>query len=97
MPPEKLTVEDVKDALAGLEGWTFDENTHALNKTFTFADFKEAWAFMNRVALLAEEKCHHPEWFNVYNRVSVTMTTHDAGGVSDFDIIFAKSMNSWAG
>ena len=96
MAPLKLTEEQVNAALGELSGWAFDADAHALKKDFTFSDFKEAWSFMNRVALLAEEKCHHPEWFNVYNRLSVTMTTHDAGGVSQFDLDFAKAMNGWA-
>jgi 4a-hydroxytetrahydrobiopterin dehydratase len=68
----------------------------SITKTFTFKDFVQAWGFMSRVALVAEKMDHHPEWFNVYNRVEVTLTTHDCGGVSEKDIDMAKLMDELA-
>eukprot|EP00638_Chattonella_subsalsa_P011084 CAMPEP_0117793110 /NCGR_PEP_ID=MMETSP0948-20121206/9854_1 /TAXON_ID=44440 /ORGANISM="Chattonella subsalsa, Strain CCMP2191" /LENGTH=99 /DNA_ID=CAMNT_0005623485 /DNA_START=154 /DNA_END=453 /DNA_ORIENTATION=+ len=76
-------------------GWTQMENRDALNKIFMFEDFNGAWSFMSRTALLAEKMDHHPEWFNVYNKVEVTLTTHDCGGVSKKDIIMAEKMDSY--
>ncbi|WP_417464254.1 4a-hydroxytetrahydrobiopterin dehydratase [Kordiimonas sp.] len=95
--PQKLSEDDRTGALAKLGGWTYDAEALAINKTFKFADFSEAWAFMNRAALLAEKMDHHPEWFNVYNRVEVKMTTHDADGVTALDIEMATAMNRFAG
>jgi len=66
--------------------WTLSREGKAVERTFKFADFNEAWGFMNRVALIAEKSDHHPEWFNVYNRVEITLTTHDAGGLSQRDV-----------
>jgi 4a-hydroxytetrahydrobiopterin dehydratase len=65
-------------------------------RKFAFKDFNAAFAFMTRVAMLAEKMDHHPEWFNVYNRVEVTLSSHDAGGVTDKDITMAKAMDAWA-
>ena len=95
--PTKLSDEAREAALNGLAGWTYDAESDAINKTFTFKDFSEAWGFMNRAALLAEKMDHHPEWFNVYNRVEVRMTTHDADGVTSFDIDMATAMNEFTG
>lgn len=94
--PSEMTEQDRSAALAGLNGWTYDADAKAINKTFQFADFSEAWAFMNRAALLAEKMDHHPEWFNVYNRVEVKMTTHDADGVTSLDIEMATAMEKFA-
>lgn len=75
------------------EGWTEDEN--ALRRTFEFADFSEAFAFMTRVALLAEQRSHHPEWSNVWNKVDITLTTHDAGStVTDKDRDLAAAIDA---
>lgn len=71
------------------------EQRDALMKTYKFADFSEAWGFMNRAALLAEQMNHHPEWFNVYNTVEVTLTTHDCAGISINDIQMAQAMDSF--
>jgi 4a-hydroxytetrahydrobiopterin dehydratase len=79
-----------------LPGWRMAEGRDALHRTFRFRDFSEAWAFMSRVALLAEAQDHHPEWFNVYNRVEITLTTHDAGGLSGRDVTFAKAIDALA-
>jgi 4a-hydroxytetrahydrobiopterin dehydratase len=73
-------------ALSQLEGWTAVSGKDAIGKTFKFADFNAAFGFMTRVALMADKLDHHPEWFNVYNRVEVVLTTHDADGVSDLDV-----------
>jgi len=95
--PNKLSKEDRDIALAEATGWSYDDTAKAITRTFLFADFSEAWAFMNRAALLAEKMDHHPEWFNVYNRVEVKMTTHDAGGVSQWDFDMANAMNAFSG
>jgi len=95
--PTKLSDAARSAALAGANGWTYDAEAAAITKTFQFKDFSEAWGFMNRVALLAEKMDHHPEWFNVYNRVEVKMTTHDADGVTVWDFEMASAMNSFAG
>lgn len=78
-------------------GWARHAGRHAITRSFTFADFNQAFAFMCRVALKAEAIGHHPEWSNVYNRVSVTLSTHDAGGVTEKDIALAAFMDAAAG
>lgn len=78
-------------------GWTVDETRDAICKEFTFKDFVEAFGFMTRVAIWAEKWNHHPEWFNVYNRVQVTLTTHDLGGLSSLDVKLARKMDALAG
>ncbi|CAN5433866.1 4a-hydroxytetrahydrobiopterin dehydratase [soil metagenome] len=83
-------------ALAQLESWTAVSDKDAISKTFKFADFNAAFGFMTRVALMADKLDHHPEWFNVYNRVEVVLTTHDADGVSDRDVTMAKFMDAIA-
>lgn len=85
-----------RDALlAELPAWTLREDGRAIVRTFRFGNFSEAWAFMNRVALYAEKADHHPEWFNVYNRVDVTLTTHDADGLSARDAEMARAMEGF--
>lgn len=85
--------ETARAALASeLPGWSQD-GTH-LKRTFTFTDFSAAWGFMNRVALLAERQDHHPEWFNVHNRVEIALTTHDAGGLSARDVHLARAIDA---
>jgi 4a-hydroxytetrahydrobiopterin dehydratase len=82
-----------RDQLAQtLPGWSMVEGRDAIRKSFKFADFNAAWGFMSRVALLAEKQDHHPEWENVYNRVVITLTTHDTGGLSDRDLKLAESI-----
>lgn len=93
--PNALQDNDRDSLLAELEGWTYNGGERSIKKEFRFKDFSEAWAFMNRAALLAEQMDHHPEWFNVYNRVDVTLTTHDADGVTQLDIDMAKAMESF--
>ena len=91
--PEKLTGAHRRAALDGLTGWADVEDRDAICKTFRFCDFSEAWGFMSRVALVAETMGHHPEWSNVYNQVHVTLTTHDAGGLSSFDVDLARRID----
>ena len=95
--PTELTDAERDAAMAAVSGWAYDTDAKAITKTFTFKDFSEAWGFMNRAALLAEKMDHHPEWFNVYNRVEVKMTTHDAGGVTSWDFDMATAMDTFAG
>jgi 4a-hydroxytetrahydrobiopterin dehydratase len=79
-------------ALKELAGWTEVQGRDAINKSFKFKNFNEAWGFMSRVALLAEQMDHHPEWFNVYNRVEITLSTHDCNGLSERDIKLARAI-----
>ena len=83
-------------AVAQLDGWNAAPDKDAITKTFRFADFNEAFGFMTRVALMADKLDHHPEWFNVYNRVEVLLTTHDADGVTELDVRLAKFMDGAA-
>ncbi len=92
----RLTDAERDALLAELPDWTLREDGMAMVRTFRFGDFPEAWAFMNRVALYAEKADHHPEWFNVYNKVDVTLATHDVGGVTQKDIDLATSMDGYA-
>lgn len=91
---EKLSSQAVQDALAGLTGWAFQADRQALYREFLFTDFAQAFGFMVRVAIEAEKADHHPEWFNVYNKVQVWLTTHDADGVSARDVALAARMNA---
>ncbi len=84
-------------ALSQLTGWQAVEGRDAISKSFRFKDFNAAFGFMTCVALEAEKRDHHPEWFNVYNRVEVVLTTHDADGVSALDVALAKFMDGLAG
>lgn len=93
----KLSPEDRKAALDALSQWTEVDGRDAISRSFKFKDFNAAFAFMTRSALLAEKLDHHPEWFNVYNTVEVTLSTHDAGGLSDKDVRMAKAMDRYAG
>jgi 4a-hydroxytetrahydrobiopterin dehydratase len=93
---EKLTGSIRKNALARLDGWSDVKDRDAISRTFTFSDFNEAFGFMTRAALVAEKLDHHPEWFNVYDRVEVTLATHDAGGVTERDVALAEAMDRLA-
>jgi 4a-hydroxytetrahydrobiopterin dehydratase len=84
------------EALKSLDGWAEIEGRDAIGKGFKFKDFSQAWGFMTRIALAAEKLDHHPEWFNVYNRVDIALTTHDAGGLSARDIALAKLIDAAA-
>jgi len=90
---EKLSGAAREAALACVPAWRLVDGRDALARTFQFADFNEAFAFMTRVALLAEKGDHHPEWSNVYNRVEILLTTHDAGGISSRDIALAQAID----
>lgn len=90
---EKRALEAV---LSELPEWSAITDREGISRTFTFKNFNQAFGFMTRVALLAESMGHHPEWFNVYNRVEVTLTTHDADGVTDLDVRMAKAMEIFA-
>jgi 4a-hydroxytetrahydrobiopterin dehydratase len=93
---EKLTGAARKAALDKLKGWIEVDGRDAISRKFTFKDFNEAFGFMARAALIAEKLDHHPEWFNVYNTVEVTLATHDAGGVTERDLELAQEMNRLA-
>jgi 4a-hydroxytetrahydrobiopterin dehydratase len=96
MPIPQLTDAERIDALSELPGWHLREDKAAISREFKFRNFSEAWAFMSRVALLAEQQDHHPEWSNVYNRVEIVLTTHDAGGLSARDIRMAQAIDGVA-
>lgn len=94
---EKLTGAARDAAIRGLDGWAEVPGRDAIIKTFTFKDFNAAFGFMGRAALKAEKMDHHPEWYNIYNRVEVTLASHDAGGVTQKDIDLAAFMDQVAG
>ena len=91
-----MNKEPRTEALIGLDGWSDAEDRDAIQKTFTFKNFNQAFSFMTRVAMEAEKANHHPEWFNVYNRVDVTLSTHDTGGITEKDIKLAQFMDTIA-
>jgi len=93
---ERLAGVARKTALKELHGWSEVEDRDAIRKTYHFGNFVEAWGFMSQVALIAEKMDHHPEWFNVYNRVEVTLATHDADGVTELDVKLATFMDGAA-
>jgi 4a-hydroxytetrahydrobiopterin dehydratase len=94
---EKLSGEARKSALARLKGWREVAGRDAITRTFVFKDFNEAFGFMARSALVAEKLDHHPEWSNVYKTVEVTLSTHDAGGLTELDTKLAEAMDKLAG
>jgi 4a-hydroxytetrahydrobiopterin dehydratase len=93
----KLSGEARARTLARLKGWSEVSGRDAISKRFVFADFNEAFGFMSRVALMAEKLDHHPEWHNVYKTVDVTLSTHDAGGLTERDVKLAEAMDKFAG
>jgi 4a-hydroxytetrahydrobiopterin dehydratase len=97
MSREKLASEAIKEAMAGLEGWTLASDGNSMRRTFTFKNFSEAFAFMTRVAMAAEKLDHHPDWKNIYKTVEVTLNTHDAGGLTALDFKLATKMNRYYG
>ena len=90
----KLSEKEIKEQVANLDGWKVVSGK--INKTFEFEDFVQAFSFMTRVAMEAEKINHHPEWFNVYNRVRIDLVTHDVGGISNYDIKLAKTIDRLA-
>ena len=97
MTVPRLTDAERDAALARLSGWNLRGDGLAIERSFRFADFSEAFGFMARVALAAEKADHHPEWSNVWNRVEITLTTHDAGGLSTRDVTLAEAIDAMAG
>lgn len=93
----KLTQDQTEIALARLPGWTHASDRNAITKRFQFKNFAQAFGWMTQIALAAEKMDHHPEWFNVYRRVDVTLSTHDAGGLTNLDVELASIMNTIAG
>jgi 4a-hydroxytetrahydrobiopterin dehydratase len=94
---QKLTGQARTEALGKLNGWGEVAGRDAISRKFVFKDFNQAFGFMTRAALIAEKMDHHPEWFNVYKNVEVTLSTHDAGGVTELDVKLATEMNKLAG
>jgi 4a-hydroxytetrahydrobiopterin dehydratase len=93
MAVPQLTAAERDAVLAELPEWALRADGLAIEREFKFRTFSEAWGFMNRVALIAEKHDHHPEWSNVYNRVAITLTTHDAGGLSERDAKMARAID----
>ena len=89
----RLTPDASSAALSGLTGWTLADPREAISRRFVFSDFTAAFAFMTQVALVAEKMDHHPEWSNVYRTVDITLTTHDAGGLTELDVALARSID----
>jgi 4a-hydroxytetrahydrobiopterin dehydratase len=94
---QKLTGAERAQALKRIAGWSEVPSRDAITRKFVFKDFNAAFGFMTRAALIAEKMDHHPEWFNVYKTVEVTLATHDAGGVTELDVKLAEAMNELAG
>lgn len=94
--PIKFTPQEIADALEELDGWELVKDREAIRKEFVFDNFSQAFGFMARAALKAEKLDHHPEWFNVYKTVDVTLATHDVDGVTELDVKLAKSLNIFA-
>ena len=94
-PPRRLTDTEIADALEDLPGWTLVDGR--LHRELKFANFVEAFGFMTRLAILAEKSNHHPEWSNVYNRVVIDLWTHDAGGITEYDVSLARAAQRLAG
>src|ERR1700719_3427017 len=93
---ERLTGAARHTALRELHGWSEVEDRDAIRKSFHFSNFSEAWGFMSRIALAAEKMDHHPEFFNVYNRVEIILSTHDVGGLSEKDVRLAQAIDALA-
>lgn len=91
---ERLSDAERAEALDGLPDWDYDDERDGIRRQCSFTDFSEAFAFMTRVALLAEKADHHPEWSNVWNRVEILLTTHDAGGLSGRDVELAQAIDA---
>lgn len=89
----KLTEVEKKDLPTRLPGWTLAADEESIERVFRFSDFSAAWGFMARVALLAEKQDHHPDWSNTWNRVTIRLSTHDAGGLSARDVMLAEAID----
>jgi 4a-hydroxytetrahydrobiopterin dehydratase len=96
MKYEKLERGAIDEKRTEVEGWALSDDAKAISRSFKFANFRQAFGFMTECALAAEKFDHHPEWFNVYSRVDVTLTTHDAGGLTEQDFRMAKAMDKAA-
>ena len=94
--PSKLTAPERSALAATVPAWRVTDAGDAITRDFRFRDFAEAWAFLSRVALLAEKQDHHPDWRNVYNRVTITLSTHDAGGLTGRDVALARAIDAIA-
>ena len=92
-----LNSNEISKALDNLSGWTLSDDSKSITKQFKFKNFLVCWGFMTTIAIMAEKMNHHPEWFNVYSRVDVTLTTHDSGGITYKDVDLAKYMDETAG
>lgn len=92
--PKRLTDAERGALSQSLPGWSLVAGREAIERSFQFRDFNEAWGFMNRVALLAESQNHHPDWSNVWSRVRIELSTHDAGGLTDNDVKLATAINA---
>ena len=97
MSVEELSTEERETWLRALPNWALSREGKAIERKLEFADFSEAFGFMTRVAIMAEKLDHHPEWFNVYNSVEITLTTHDAGGLSLRDVKMARRIDELVG
>ena len=91
---DKLTPKQRETGLRALNGWVYDEASDAISHAFKFKDFSEAFGFMTRVAIAADKAGHHPDWSNAYNKVTIVLSTHDAGGLTDKDIALAKAIDA---
>lgn len=96
MARQKLDLAEARKASQALDGWEMANDGSSIHRRFTFRNFSEAFAFMTRAALMAEKLNHHPEWSNVYKTVDVTLSTHDAGGLTELDFKLAAAMDSFA-
>ncbi|MFC3072286.1 4a-hydroxytetrahydrobiopterin dehydratase [Shinella pollutisoli] len=96
MKQERLDEDAIRAALEPLSGWTLSDDGISITRTYRFKTFREAFGFMTEAALAAEKFNHHPEWFNVYNRVDVRLTNHDAGGLTELDVKLAAAMDKAA-
>jgi len=95
--PTRLTEAEIAALATALPAWAQQDDGKAIHRSFRFKDFSEAWGFMARVALLAEQLGHHPDWSNVWNRVEITLSTHDAGGLTGNDVTLAKAIDALVG
>jgi 4a-hydroxytetrahydrobiopterin dehydratase len=91
---DKLTPKQRETALAGLNGWVYDDAGSAISHVFKFKNFSEAFGFMTRVAIAADKAGHHPDWSNTYDKVTIVLSTHDAGGLTQKDIDLAKAIDA---